>query len=41
LTGAHILHIQGDKLVEGWQFADDLGLLQQFGLTPQPRTQEA
>ena len=41
LTGAHVLHIERDKLVEGWQFADNLGLLQQFGLTPQPAPQEA
>lgn len=36
LTGAHILHIEGHKLSEGWQFADDLGLMQQLGLAPQP-----
>lgn len=41
LTGSQILHIEGNKLIEGWQFADNLGLLQQFGLTPQPATQEA
>ena len=41
LTGSQILHIEDNKLIEGWQFADDLGLLQQFGLTPQPATQEA
>ena len=41
LTGAQILHIEGNKLIEGWQFADDLGLLQQFGLTPQPEVKEA
>jgi len=41
LTGSHILHIEGDKLIEGWQFADDLGLLQQFGLAPQPGVKEA
>ena len=26
--------MKGDKLIEGWQFADDLGLLKQFGLAP-------
>jgi len=41
LTGSHILHIKNNKLVEGWQFADDLGLLQQLGLTPQPAAQGA
>lgn len=41
LTGSHIFHIENDKLVEGWQFADDPGLLQQLGLTPQPAVQEA
>jgi len=41
LTGSHILLIENDKLVEGWQFADDLGLLQQLGLTPQPTAKEA
>lgn len=41
LTGSHILHIEGGKLIEGWQFADNLGLLQQFGLAPQPAAQEA
>lgn len=41
LTGSQILHIEGDKLIEGWQFADDLGLLQQFGLAPQPVVQKA
>jgi steroid delta-isomerase-like uncharacterized protein len=41
LTGSQILHIKEYKLIEGWQFADDLGLLQQFGFTPQPITEEA
>jgi len=41
LTGAQILHVEGNKLIEGWQFADDLGLLQQLGLIPQPETKEA
>lgn len=30
--GFHFFHMQGGKLVEGWQFADGLGLLQQLGL---------
>lgn len=41
LTGSHFLHIEGDKLIEGWQFANDLGLMQQLGFTAQPGTQEA
>jgi len=36
VTGSQILHLQGDKLVEGWQFADNLGLFQQLGLVPKP-----
>jgi predicted ester cyclase len=35
VTGSHILHLGGEKLIEGWQFADNLGLLQQLGLVPQ------
>ena len=35
VTGSHILHLEGDKLIEGWQFTDNLGLLQQLGLVPQ------
>lgn len=35
VTGSHILHLEGDKLIEGWQFADNLGLLQQLGRNPQ------
>jgi predicted ester cyclase len=35
VTGSHILQLEGDKLIEGWQFADNLGLLQQLGLVPQ------
>lgn len=41
LTGSHIFQIEGNKLIEGWQFADDLGLLQQLGLSPQPGIQKA
>lgn len=36
VNGLHFLHLEGDKLIEGWQFADNLGLLQQLGLAPQP-----
>lgn len=36
VTGSQILHLQGDKLIEGWQFADNLGLFQQLGLVPKP-----
>ena len=36
VNGSHFLHLEGDKLIEGWQFADNLGLLQQLGLAPQP-----
>jgi len=35
VKGSHILHLEGDKLTEGWHFADNLGLLQQLGLVPQ------
>lgn len=35
VTGSHILHLERDKLIEGWQFADDLGLFRQFGLASQ------
>jgi steroid delta-isomerase-like uncharacterized protein len=34
VTGSHILHIERDKLIEGWEFADALGLLHQLGLAP-------
>ncbi len=36
VTGSHILHLEGGKLIEGWQHADNLGLFQQLGLVPQP-----
>lgn len=36
VTGVHILHLKGDKLTEGWQFADNLGTFQQLGLIPKP-----
>ena len=35
VTGSHILHIEEGKLIEGWQFADALGLLRQLGLGSQ------
>jgi len=34
VSGLHFLHFDGDKLVEGWQFADNLGMLQQLNLIP-------
>lgn len=34
VNGAHIFHHDGDKLIEGWQFRDDLALLQQLGISP-------
>jgi predicted ester cyclase len=34
VTGVHFLCVKGDKLVEGWQFADNLGIFQQLGLIP-------
>jgi predicted ester cyclase len=36
VTGLQIHHIDGDKLIETWQFADNLGLFQQLGLVPKP-----
>lgn len=35
VPGSHIFHIEEGKLVEGWQFADALGLLRQLGVIPQ------
>lgn len=36
VTGSHILHFEKGKLVEGWNFADVLGVLKQLGIVPQP-----
>ena len=34
--GVHIFRIADGKIVERWGRLDDLGLLQQLGLSPQP-----
>jgi steroid delta-isomerase-like uncharacterized protein len=34
VTGIAIDHYQSGKLVEGWQSADNLGMLQQLGVVP-------
>jgi steroid delta-isomerase-like uncharacterized protein len=35
VTGSHIFHLKEEKLIEGWQFADNLGILQQLGIVTQ------
>ena len=35
--GSHILKIRDGKLSEGWQFADDIGLLRQLGVIPETK----
>ena len=32
IDGFHFFHTQQGKLIEGWQFTDSLGMLQQLGL---------
>jgi steroid delta-isomerase-like uncharacterized protein len=39
VKGVTIHRIEGDKIVEQWQFHDDLGLMRQLGAVPEP-TQE-
>lgn len=34
VTGSHILQLEREKLIEGWHFEDNLGLLKQLGLVP-------
>jgi predicted ester cyclase len=38
LRGVNIFRIADGKIVERWGRLDDLGLLQQLGLSPQPAT---
>jgi hypothetical protein len=35
--GIDIFHVVGGKLIEGWQRADTLGLMQQLGVVPMPK----
>ena len=37
INGFHFFHTQQDKLIEGWQFADGLGMLQQLGIVQMPK----
>jgi len=34
MTGIDIVRIQGGKMVEHWGNEDDLGMMQQLGITP-------
>ena len=40
VNGFHFFHTQQGKLIEGWQFADGLGLLQQLGLVQMEKQPE-
>ena len=33
-TGAEVMHWEGGKIVEGWWYADTLGMMQQLGVSP-------
>jgi steroid delta-isomerase-like uncharacterized protein len=38
LRGINIFRMAGDKIIERWGRLDDLGMLQQLGLVPEPAT---
>jgi predicted ester cyclase len=38
IGGVQIDRFEGDKIVEGWRYWDALGLLQQLGAVPRPRS---
>ena len=38
IGGVQIDRFEGDKIVEGWRYWDTLGMLQQLGAVPRPRT---